>query len=257
MSIGCRRRLAFSLAAAAAVLIPCHASSGALRPRLEGPFGSGSSQVWLLRPTGRIRSVVVFGHGWKLHPPSAEHPWVGQFRPWLDHLAERGSAVVFPRYQLGSGDNQGPDRADDYRRGVALGLERLGRPRVPIVVAGYSFGASLAFTYAADAHRWALPQPRAVDCIFPAGPINGVALDVLPTPVRVLVQVGDRDTEAGRFGADAFWERLGAHPSSRKRYEIVSSVHGLVADHAAPKRTDAPARHAFWAPLDDLIATVR
>lgn len=252
------RPLATPLAAAVALLlVTTHASSGAVRTRVEGPFGRGSSQVWLIRPSGPIRSIVVFGHGWKLFPPSAAHPWVGQFRPWLDHLAQQGSAVVFPRYQLGSGDSQGPERAADYRRGVALGLERLGRPPAPVIVVGYSYGASLAFAYAADARRWHLPQPRALDGVFPAGPVGGVALDPLPAGVRVLLQVGDRDTEAGRAGADAFWRLLRAHPVSRKRYEIILSRRSLIADHTAPKRLDMAARRAFWAPLDALVAAVR
>ncbi len=238
------------------MLVAAHASLGAVRTHVEGPFGSGPSQVWLIRPNGQIRTIVVFGHGWKLFPPSAAHPWVGQFRPWLDHLAQQGSAVVFPRYQLG-GDSQDAGRAADYRRGVALGLERLGRPAVPVIVVGYSYGASLAFSYAADARRWHLPQPRAVDCVFPAGPLGGVTLDALPAGVRVLLQVGDRDTEAGRAGADAFWRLLRAHPISRRRYEVVVSGRSLIADHAAPKQTDFAARRAFWRPLDALVAAVR
>ncbi len=250
-------RLGVPSVAAALLLVTAHSSIGAPPIRVEGPFGRGSSQVWLIRPGGSIRSVVVFGHGWKLYPPSAAHPWVGQFRAWLDHLAVQGSAVVFPRYQLGTGDSQGPDRAMDFRRGVALGFERLGRPAVPVIAVGYSYGASLAFSYAADARRWSLSQPSAVDCIFPAGPVGGIALDALPDSVRVLVQVGDRDTEAGRSGADAFWRLLAAHPANRKRYEIINSGNGLVADHAAPKRADAAARRAFWAPLDALVSVVR
>jgi dienelactone hydrolase len=251
------RPLIASVAGALVVLLAAAgASQAAVGPRLEGPFGSGSSQVWLLRPAGPIRSIVVFGHGWKQFPPSASHPWVGQFRPWLDHLARRGSAVLFPRYQLGTGDAQGAERANDYRRGVALGLRRLGRSSVPVVVVGYSYGASLAFTYAADARRWHLPQPRAVDCVFPAGPVSGVPLDPLGASIRVLLQVGDRDTEAGRSGADAFWSLLRGHPSARKRYQVVVSHAGFLADHAAPKGRDSAARQAFWAPLDKLVAAV-
>jgi len=258
MSAPRARRLGIPFAAAAALLlVTAHASTSPVRTRVEGPFGRGSSQVWLIRPGGPIRSVVVFGHGWKLHPPSAAHPWVGQFRPWLDHLAEQGSAVVFPRYQLGTGDSQDAERAADYRRGVALGLERLGHPAVPVIAVGYSYGASLAFSYAADSRSWSLPPPRAVDCVFPAGPVAGIALDPLPDSVRVLIQVGDRDTEAGRSGANAFWGLLGTHPASRKRFEIVSSGNGLIADHAAPKAADAAARRAFWAPLDTLVAAAR
>jgi hypothetical protein len=107
--------------------------------------------------------------------------------------------------------------------GVATSSARTG------VVAGYSYGASLAFSYAADARRWHLPQPRAVDCIFPAGPVAGVELDQLPADVRVLLQVGDRDTEAGRGRADplarpAIGDKIQAarHSISMDNFEVAT-----------------------------------
>ena len=60
----------------------------------------------MLTPKSPIRAIVVFGHGWKTAPPSPGYPWVGQFEPWLEHLLGGGSAVIFPRYQLGLGDPQ-------------------------------------------------------------------------------------------------------------------------------------------------------
>lgn len=220
--------------------------------RVEGPAGRGAAQVWVVVPTGPIRSVVVFGHGWKVAPPSPSYPWVGQFRPWLDHLAANGSAVVFPRYQLG-GDRPGAATAAAFRRGVALGLARL-RVHVPVVAAGYSYGASLALAYAANARRWGLPAPAAVDAVFPAAPVAGPE-PPLPSSTRVLLQVGDRDVVAGRSGADTFWRLLRGHAA--KRYEVVRSRGGLVATHAAPKESTAAARRAFWTPLDALVAAAR
>ncbi|MGH2850824.1 MAG: hypothetical protein ACRDLP_09430 [Solirubrobacteraceae bacterium] len=38
---------------------------------------------------------------------------------------------------------------------------------------------------------------------------------------------------------------------------MVHSTSQLTADHAAPKQTSAAAQHAFWAPLDRLIALSR
>jgi acetyl esterase/lipase len=221
--------------------------------RIEGPFGIGASAVWLLRPQTHPRSIVVFGHGWKLFPPSPLHPWVGQFQPWLDHLVAHGSAVIFPRYQLG-GDESGPARVRSFRQGLADGFARLGLTGLPVVAAGYSYGGSLAFYYAANARSWRLPVPEAVVSIFPAGPIPGAMLAPLPAHVRVLIQVGDRDVEAGRGGADAFWAWLAGHPASRKRFEVVRSGPSLLATHAAPKLNTAGARRAFWAPLDALVA---
>jgi hypothetical protein len=221
---------------------------------VDGPFGRGDGQVWIVRPRGQLRSIVVFGHGWKLSPPQPALAWVDQFRPWLDHLASRGSAVVFPRYQLGVNDPTGIARVRAYRQGLRTALAHLGTVHVPVVTAGYSYGASLAFSYAANAYRWKLPIPAAVDAVFPAGVIPGSPLPPLPVATRVLIQVGQQDTEAGAAGASAFWTWLGNHPRDRKRYDVVTSYAGFVANHAAPKQSSPAARRAFWLPLDALIA---
>jgi pimeloyl-ACP methyl ester carboxylesterase len=241
-------RLGAGLALAAIVLSPT--------PRIEGPIGSGADSAWLLRPKGTVQSVVVFAHGWKLAPPSPAHPWVAQFAPWLAHLVAGGNAVIFPRYQLG-GDAAGPATIAAFRRGLQLGFRRLGRPDVPVIAVGYSYGASLVFYYAAEAHRWGLRAPQAVDSIFPVGPIPGAPLPTIPASLRVLIEVGDRDTSAGRSGAEAWWTLLRRQPQERKRFVVVHSLPGFEADHAAPKSSGLAARRAFWAPLDHLVAQAR
>jgi hypothetical protein len=226
------------------------------RPLVLGPYGHGAGRVWLLLPRSRPRSIVVFLHGWKLAPPSPAAPWVGQFRPWLDHLVSGGSAVVFPAYQTG-GDAQGPARVASLRDGLETGFRRLGRSRLPVVVAGYSYGASLGFAYAANAGRWRLPRPAAVDLVFPAEMIPGAALPPLPARVRVLIEVGDEDVVAGRAGAEQFLAWLAHRPGRRQRLVVVRSRNGFAAVHAAPKLATAAARRAFWTPLDRLIAAAR
>ena len=236
----------------AAVLAAVSLAGAGSPDRLSGPDGAGAEQVWVLRPAGPVRRVVVFAHGWKHAPPSPSYPWVGQFRPWLDHLAARGSAVIFPRYQLGIGDSYDGGMAADFEAGVRRGFAELGRPRVPVVAVGYSVGAALVLTYGAEARSWRLPVPVAVDAVFPAGPVPGVSLPPLPSRVRVLIQVGDSDTSAGSGGARAFWAWL--RPHRRKTYEVVRSHGAFLADHAAPKLVTPAGRAAFWAPLDRLIA---
>jgi pimeloyl-ACP methyl ester carboxylesterase len=225
-----------------------HAPGGTI----EGLFGIGAGAVWIMRPVGAPRSIVVFGHGWKFSPPSGSNAWVNQFRPWLDHLLAGGSAILFPRYQIG-GDAPGPARVSSLRRGLIEGFARLGLPGLPVVVAGYSYGASLAFYYAANARRWHLPIPKAVFSVFPAGLIDGAPLPGLPKTTKVVIQVGDRDTVAGRPGAQPFWVWLAAHPYRRKRLEIIRSGPSLDATHAAPKLSTAGAQTAFWTPLDALV----
>jgi dienelactone hydrolase len=241
-------------ATAAGLALAAVFAAAAPAARIEGPFGTGAAQVWILRPAGVPTRVVVFGHGWKSSPPQGSS-WVRQFLPWLVHLADGGAAVIFPRYQLGGGDPQNAERVRAYEQGVSTGYARLGRPHVPLVLAGYSFGASLAFYLAADARRLKLPEPQVVDAVFPAGMIPGATLGTLPRSVQVLIQVGDRDTEAGSGGAHAFWAWLRRHPSNAKRYEVVRSTSSFSATHAAPKGTSADARRAFWTPLDRLIAS--
>ena len=230
---------------------------GAGPPPAASPHGAGVDQVWVLRPQGAIRDVVIFGHGWKSAPPSPADAWVTQFRPWLDHLVQGGSAVIFPRYQLGAGDSYDVARVRAFRAGVATGLAALGKPHVPVVAVGYSVGAALALTYAADAPADHLPVPRAVDAIFPAQIMSGSRLPPLDPSVQVLIQIGDRDVTAGRAGGDEFWRWLRTHPAARKRYELVRSTPQLTMTHAAPKSALPAARAAFWAPLDRLIAQAR
>jgi hypothetical protein len=252
--VGSRAAAALWLGASVAFAAPAAAAHVA---GLRGPFGQGTSQVWVLAPKSPIRAIVVFGHGWKTAPPSAGYPWVGQFEPWLEHLLAGGSAVIFPRYQLGLGDPQDRERARAFLVGTRTGLARLGRPHVPVVAVGYSFGASLALAYAAAYRGWNLPPPRAVMAIFPAGLIPGFPLPPLDRSIRVLIEVGDADVVAGRSGADSYWRWLAGHPASRKQYEVVRSAPGFAATHAAPKLATAAARRAFWAPLDRLIAQAR
>ncbi len=251
------RTAAAATATALCILSPAHAERVAGAPPIEGPFGQGADAVWLIRPSTPIRSVVVFAHGWKSHAAATPDEWVQQFRPWLDHLVAGGSAVVFPRYQLGLGDSAGAERLTSFRRALEIGFAHLGHPRVPVVAAGYSFGGSLVFHYAANASTWGLPTPAAVDSVFPSGPIAGAPLPPLPNAVRVLIQVGESDTEAGSGGAEAFRAWLPHHPASRFHLEVIRSSSALVASHAAPKSSSPAAQREFWAPLDRLISTAR
>jgi len=225
--------------------------------RVAGPFGVGAAEVWLVVPAGPVRSVVVFGHGWKLTPPGPGHPWVDEFRPWLDHLAAAGNAVIFPAYQLSGSDPADATRVQDFDAAIRTGYARLGRPKVPLVAFGYSFGASLAFYYGANARASGLPVPRAIQATFPAEMIAGAPLPQLAGSIRVLIQVGDADTEAGATGANEFWGWLSGHPGALKSYEVIHSTPQLAATHAAPRSAGPAAQRAFWTPLDRLIALAR
>ncbi len=91
--------------------------------------------------------------------------------------------------------------------------------------------------------------------IFPAGPIDG-SLPSAPLPASDTVEifVGDADTVVGSAGANMFWQWLVAHSSKLKRYVVVHSRPGFVADHNSAQRSDPTARAIFWRPVDALIA---
>jgi hypothetical protein len=148
----------------------------------------------------------------------------------------------------------------DLRDGLRLGFRALGKTDVPIVAAGFSVGASLAFVYAARAELWSVPAPRTVYSIFPVDPLAiDPSLDVSGLDdTRILLLVGDRDEVVGRVGGDGFWSMLGSVPASEKEYRVIRTTDDLLAIHDAPTVIDDPVvRRTFWDPLDRLVEAVR
>jgi hypothetical protein len=241
-----RRLLIFGLMLIALVASsPAAALAGSRVVRL----GSGADEVWLFWPQGPPRSVVVFGHGWSTPFPSA-------FMPWIEHLRAGGNLVIYPRYELTSADSEASALAA-LRQGIVTAFARIGRLRVPVIALGKSFSGGAIFDYAAEAPAWKVPAPSAVLSVFPAIPIGGLPPTPLPPGMDVEVLVGDRDTVVGSSGASVIWRWLAVHPAAEKRYVLVRSHAGFVADHASPALADAGARAAFWRPLDLLIARAR
>ena len=129
---------------------------------------------------------------------------------------------------------------------------------MPVIVVGYSYGATLAFYVAANSVRWGLPTPKAVVSIFPrAGRFPGIALPTLARSTRVVLQVGDADTPQAKSAAHDLWRAIGRHPGARKHLVTVHSGGGFRADQRAPLRMSSAAVDAFWAPLDQIIYDVR
>ena len=263
-----RRHRAWPLAAAglaALVAGGCSGSADTPRPaptgeaiEIEGavatPYGHAAGRVWVLTPAdGDVESVVVYLHGWGARLPFEWH------QAWFEHLLARGSAVLFPEYQDGV-DDAWIVAPYDLRDGLRLGFRALGKPDVPVVAAGFSVGATLAFVYAANALRWDVPPPRSLYAIFPADPYQiDPALDLARVrDTRIIMFVGDRDETVGRFGADALADKLGELPASLLTYRVVRSGDELLADHEAPTYVDDPeVRRTFWTPLDELIEDAR
>jgi acetyl esterase/lipase len=261
-------RAAAAILAAAGVLVACGSpdrttirQSGPTTETEFGiarPYGQGSAAVWVLTPKrGKVRSVVVYVHGWTATSPFLWH------QAWFDHLLQGGSAVVFPVYQLTGGDEELVTSPYDLRDGLRTGFRVLGKRDLPVVVAGFSVGGALAFYYGADAGEWNVPRPRAVYSIFPSDPIlidPGLVHLSDPPAVPTLVLVGDKDTTVGRIGADTFWKWLGPVAPELKTFRrLHSDPDGLWFDHESLPTSEfnVTMRRVFWRPLDDLVAQVR
>jgi hypothetical protein len=260
--MGRRITLVFAVAAAAAVLLGTSSSQAAPSSEIIGitSLGRGASEAWVMAPGG-ARSIVVFLH-------ERGDPIPQRYLGWLDHLVAEESAVVFPRYE--SAATRTPQQMLRALRASVTTAERhlAGLPvsgfgggpikGVPVIVVGYSYGATLAFHVAANSARWGLPTPKAVVGIFPRpGRFPGIALPPLARSTRVVLQVGDADTTSAKSAANDLWRAIERHPVARKQLVTVHSGGGFRADHGAPLRNTGPAVDAFWAPLDQIIYDVR
>ena len=248
MSCSAERRAArLLLVSLAAALLCAVGPAGVLAVPPPLSLGSRANQVWILRPTTRVRAIVVFGHGWSTPIPG------DAFAAWIGHLRSRGDLVVYPRYRESAADNSSSALLA-FQAGVVAALRHLEPIRVPVLALGKSFGASAVFYYAAEAATWKVPGPAAVVSIFPAYPIGALPSVAIPRNTYVRILVGDADTTAGSGGANAFWSWLGPHPSSRKSYQVIHSRPGFTANHDSAQRSDRIARAVFWQPIDALIA---
>ena len=121
------------------------------------------------------------------------------------------------------------------------------------VVVGVGLGGSLAFYYAANAKRWGLPVPVALDSIFPTpGHVAGLPLSRIPRATEVLVQVsGDRRAGEQAAAADLRGpSRRIPRPTTHSDRPFQPRAQG---DRDLTLRTTAAAEQTFWTPLDALI----
>jgi pimeloyl-ACP methyl ester carboxylesterase len=214
--------------------------------KIDGPFGTGSDQYWVIHAHGRPKAVVALLHG--LAPDSGE-----QLEPWQAHLAARGDDVIYPRYEQ---PPPAPDARDHAVIGIRAGLAKLGHPDAPLVLLGHSRGGRLAVEAAAYL------KPRLVIAMYP-GTINPAMepptnFRTIPRSTDIYLFVGDRDENVGTSGANELDDRLVAFgfPSSRIHGEVISSTPQFTADHMSVYDLGPPAQKAIWARVDRLIATV-
>jgi dienelactone hydrolase len=235
---------------ALALLAGCGGGGKSTGGVVERSVGKGGHQVWLFEPRGREpRALVVFLHGLggKTEDTPANH------LPWLLHLADRGNAVLYPRYETAPGDR----RALRFLLDAVPPATAQVQPRhLPAVVIGYSRGGGLAVDYTDLAAQGG--TPRAVLAVFPVLLDARLTLRAIPPHVRFLFLVGDRDTQVGTRGADDLLGQLIAagYPRRLLSAEIVRSHGDFRATHLSVLENSPGARQAFWARADRLIASV-
>jgi pimeloyl-ACP methyl ester carboxylesterase len=244
--IGEMRRLLVCLVLLA-VSAPAALGGSAPHPRQLGPFGNGADLYWLWHAQGKRQAVVVFLHGLDRSELNPAH-----HLPWIEHLAQQGDDVIYPTYELQPGA-RGAIR--HTINAVDRGLRRLGRPKVPVVLVGYSRGGRLAVEFAAIAPAIQV-VPAAVMSIYP-GSLNPVAeetidLRTLEPSTRITLVVGQEDS---REGAQELLHRLAqaGFPARNIKAVLIHSKGSFHADHFSALQTGPEARRQFWAPLDRLI----
>lgn len=219
------------------------------RPALERHVvGRGAAGATVLLPRRQTLPTVVFLHGWGAVDPR-------NYEPWLEHLARRGSAVVYPRYQTSALALPTTVLANAVL-GVRAGLARAGARRW--VAAGHSAGGALAADLAARAAAEDLPSPLAVFSAFPGRGLAGLPFRIpsadlsrIRPSVRILTLSGAMDRVVGGDTARAIVRDARRVPE-RHRLHLVVTRQGA-ADHLAPQRASRVSREEFWQRLDRLI----
>lgn len=215
--------------------------------------GTGSDRTWVIAPSrGDPLSIVVFLHGLG----DQEETTPAHHRPWLEHLARRGSYVLYPRYELQPGAPLGMKHAV---LGTMAAIAKVDpRHELPLVLMGYSRGGGMAVELAGLSPALGL-APKAVLGVLPADMEAPIDFTGTPHDLRVLFLVGDMDTVVGDVGARRLSDRLvsAGLPQANIQTQIVHSPLGFEATHLSVLSDSNDARRAYWIPADNLVDEVR
>ncbi len=224
---------------------PAHAT-------VEGPIVDGNDPakgVWLFRPAGEPKSVVIFFHG--QGGPEEARPV--NHRAWIDHMVEQGTVVIYPRYEQDyAAGVLGPAIA-----GVRTAEKRLGEPDLPVLAIGFSRGGALAVEYAAASAGEDVPVPDIVESINTVSfgeQTRPVDLTSLDHQTVLSVIVSDKDS-LGAQGAKGLLHRLrdSGFPGEQIQLHFARSHGTFTADHLALLENSPNAHRAYWAPTDALL----
>jgi hypothetical protein len=258
--VGLAGRLA--VVATALALVPTLASTAAAAPSSaivrSVDVGNGAAESWVFLPEHAPDCVVVVLHDLGDLTPV-------RYDSLLEYLGiSKACASIFPRYQATTAAPTAAATLRGLRAALATGFSYLRGPEsgiggaaavnaLPVTIAGFGYGGTLAFSAAGNAKAWGLPVPGSIDSIFPSGGTSGLPFGPLDTRTHVLIQVGDQDHTDGNATGRYLWKALASHPAAHKRYQLVQSHGALRAVHSAPFQTTTAAETAFWLPLDTLI----
>jgi len=228
-------------------------SSAKPKPSVEGPLVKGAEGVWLFRPVGQPKRLVIFFHG----QGGAAETTPENHRAWIDHLVKRGAVVMYPRYEEVYSEAVLDPAVDGVRRANG----RIDVKGLPVLALGYSRGAALAVEYTAVARREKVPVPDAIESVNPVpyGETKRIVdLRSLPPQTVMALLVSEKDPHASD-GTGLLLQRLrdSGFPGSNIELNIARSHGTFVADHLAPLRSTPAARAAYWAPTDALIAQLK
>ncbi len=207
-------------------------------------YGENAEQYTLFEPanpTPKTAPVIVFLHGYGAIDSRF-------YYGWIEHLVRRGNIVIYPAYQQTLSGFEVFTPA--MLKGVTAAFAELnqGQHVTPeadkVVVVGHSLGGVLTTVlaaYASDHPNSPIPRPRAIMLVEPGGYCLAecmAGLSRIDPATRMLVLVGDHDTDVGDETARQFWAASPQIPPANKDYiTVVSDDHGipiLNANHYFP-----------------------
>jgi pimeloyl-ACP methyl ester carboxylesterase len=239
--------------AALLALTGCGGGGGGSEPAkasVVGPIGQGGEGVYLFRPAGKPKRMVIFFHG----QGGPEETTPTNHRPWIDHLVREGAIVLYPRYETAYSGAV----LENATTGVRTAMQRLGPQTLPVLALGYSRGAALAVEYAAAAPGQHLPVPNAIESVNPV-PYGEQARVVDLRPIRpstiLSILVSEEDPYA-TDGMTLLLDRLrrADFPPDKVQLHVARSKGAFTADHLAPLSSSAASRAAYWRPTDALLS---